>query len=333
MDLFAHAENLITKEASAPGALEQDRVFNEKYFDAIAAEPDGKENMSKYAAVGELFIRTRIRERAVVRRLLDFETATDADLTPLPTDDEQPVIWGTIQNNSRGAVSLTMKDTADQETFWRNTFVMKFFVISTPEYYKNTFELKGHTHDFVKDLNEDMLLDIEEEEDRRWFTACDDIVGPLDGVGESGWGQNFYFGEFNRANFADSLFIFSDRKMPPGINVVNERFMSNFMKMDRSQAGGDLAEKLLLQGPKGRKEGEWGGSQFLFTSKNELVPDNVCYQFTAQDYLGAAREYQKPTMYMEKKKRMLFFSIEEIIAISIVNVAGVLRGIFENRGS
>jgi hypothetical protein len=46
-----------------------------------------------------------------------------------------------------------------------------------------------------------------------------------------------------------------------------------------------------------------------------------------------AFEYQKPTMFMEKKKRMLYFSLEEIIAISFANTEGVIRGTFENRES
>lgn len=310
--------------------IANDRVFNERLGQSLMEAPSGVQE--KFAAAGDLYIRTSLRERSIVRRLADFKPATDGDLVTLP-NEEMPVIWGTMQNHSKGAVSLGMKDTASQETFWRDAFIVRFFVISTPEYYKNTFELKGHVQDTIKHLTEDMILDIEEEEDRHWFSAVDDIVGPTNGVGRSGFKQNFYFGEFSTDTWVDQDFMFSDRKLPIGINVVNERFMGNFRKLDASQVGFNMKEKLFLEGNGALKEGEVGGQSYLFTNKNEYVPNQVVYKFTAADYLGVAREHVKPTLFMEKKKRTLFFSLEEIIAMSIVNVAGVLKGTFENAPS
>lgn len=310
--------------------IANDHVFNERLAQSLVESKDGPQ--TKFAEAGDLYIRRSLRERSIVRRLLDFTPATDADLVRLP-NEEMPVIWGTLQNHSKGAVSLSMKDTADQETFWRDSFVVRFFVISTPEYYKNTFELKGHVQNTIKHLTEDMVLDLEEEEDRHWFAGSDDVVGPLDGVGASGYAQHFYFGEFTQATHIDSQFGFTDRKLPKGINVVNERFMGNFLKLPRTEIGGDLKQEMFLKGGEALSEGTIGGVQHLFTNKNEYVPNNVMYKYTAADYLGVARERVKPTLFMKKEKRTLFFSLEEIIAISIVNVAGVIKGVFENRPS
>lgn len=323
----ATLESQLGKTASD---IANDRVFNERLGQSLLEAGDGKQE--KFAAAGDLYIRRFLRERSLVRRLLDFQPATDADLVRLP-NEEMPVIWGTLQNASKGAVSLSMKDTADQETFWRDAFVIRFFVISTPEYYKNTFELKGHIQDTVKHLTEDMILDLEEEEDRHWFSACDDVVGTEGTDGLSGYPQFFYFGAFTQATHIDSQFMFTDKKLPKGINVVNERFMGNFLKLPRTEIGGDLKQEMFLRGGEAIREGVIGGVTHLFTAKNEYVPDNVMYKYTAADYLGVAREHQKPTLFMEKKKRTLFFSLEEIIAMSIVNVAGVIKGVFENRPS
>lgn len=310
--------------------IANDRVFNERLGQSLLESPEGRQE--KFAAAGDLYIRRFLRERSIVRRLLDFQPATDADLVRLP-NEEMPVIWGTLQNASKGAVSLSMKDTADQETFWRDSFVIRFFVVSSPEYYKNTFELKGHIQDTVKHLTEDMILDLEEEEDRHWFTTSDDVVGALDGTGLSGYPQHFYVGEFDRGTHIDSQFLFTDRKLPKGINVVNERFMGHFQKLNRTEIGGDLSQELFLRGGEALREGVVGGVTHLFTAKTEYVPNNVMYKYTAADYLGVAREHQKPTLFMEKKKRTLFFSVEEIIAMSIVNTAGVIKCVFENRAS
>jgi hypothetical protein len=315
--------------AKAASDIANDRVFNTQFCQALLASPDGK--IDKEAAEGgSLYILRRLRERGTVRQLLDFKPITDGELTKLP-DSELPVIWGTMQNDSKGAVSLAMNDTASQETFWRDSFVMHFFVISTPEYYKNTFELQGHPQDTVKQLTEDMFLDIEEEEDRRWWTGVDDTVGTLN-VATSGSGmiQNFYYGDFTRETHANALYILGERKMPHGVCVVNERFMANFQTMDRTEIGGDLSQEFFLKGGEAVPSGVFGGKRHLFVSKNQYVPNNVMYQFATADYLGLAREYQKPTLYMEKKKRTLFFSMEEIITIGLINTAAVIRGEFSN---
>lgn len=321
----------LTKEASD---IAGDRVFNERLAKILIDGKDGEAQYEKVAAAGEIYIKRRLRERSIIRRVLDFDSVDESKLQkPTENGQEMPYLWGEFQNSSRGAVSLSMKDTADSETFSRDVFRVQFFVISTPEYYKNTFELAGHVQDTVKNLTEDMLLDVEEEEDRRSFSGADECVGPIDGVGLTGIPQNFYFGEFSRDTAADVDYLFSDRQVPHGLNVVNQRFAANWRKLDRSEAGGDMAQKLLFEGDKSLKEGNLGNVPYLFTSKNNIIPDNVMYQFATADYLGVAFEYQKPTMFMEKKKRMLYFSLEEIIAISFSNTEGVIRGTFENRQS
>ena len=319
----------LTKEASD---IAGDRVFNERLAKIRSDGKDGEAQFFNDTAATEIYIKRRLRERSIIRRILDFDSADESKLQK-GTDQEMPYLWGEFQNLSRGAVSLSMKDTADSETFWRDTFRIQFFVISTPEYYKNTFELAGHVQDTVKNLTEDMLLDVEEEEDRRSFAGADECVGPIDGLGLTGIPQNFYFGEFSRETAADADYLFSDRQMPHGMNVVNQRFAAHWRKLDRSEAGGDMAQKLLFEGDKSLKEGNLGNVPYLFTSKNNIVPDNVMYQFATAEFLGCAFEYQKPTMFMEKKKRMLYFSLEEIIAISFANTEGVIRGTFENRVS
>lgn len=316
------------KEASD---IVSDRVFNQELCQTIVEAREGK--LEKVAAPGDLYIKRRVRERSVIRRVLDFKPTSEAEYTKIP-DEEMPIIWGTLQNVSRGAVSLTMKDTASMDTFWRDTFKVRFFVISTPEYYKNEFELLGHPQDTVKHLTEDMLLDVEDEEDRHSFNGIDETVGAIGGTGASGLTQNFYFGAFSRDTYVDSKYIFTDRKLPRGVVVVNERFMANLEKLPHDLLGGPLSQDAFIKGgAETFKSGEINGQKHIFTSKNELVPNQTMYQFTAADHLGIAREYMAPTLYMEKKKRTIFFSLEEIIAIGLINTMGVNRGVFENAPS
>lgn len=304
----------------------QDRVFNEKLFNTIQENENGVQKEA--AEAGSRYIRTSLRENGFTRRILPFETVTDADLTPLP-DQEMPVVWGEMQIDSQGARSISMKDTADTDFFWKKTFVCKFFIITTPEYAKNTFELKGHVNDTVKILTEQNLKDMETEEDTRWINECDDIVGTAGGNGQAGFPQNFRVGTFARASHTDVQFLLTDRRLPNGTFLGNQRFVGNFQKLDRSEVGGDLSQDMWRDGAQETlKNGIVGGVPHLFTIKNDLVGNDTLYLFTQPKFLGVACEYQKPTLYVKKEKHTLTFSADEIIAMTIANVAGVAKATF-----
>lgn len=319
----------------AAADIANDAVFNERLYRSIEAAGDGE--LTKQAKAGSLYIKRRQRERSVVRRICDFTTATDEDLVRLP-DEDQPVMWGELQNDSMPAMSLNFSDAVENETFWRRTFKVRFFVISSPEYYKNTWELKSHAHDTVKQFTEDVLLDIDEEEDRHWFAGCDEVVGPLaptgtalaGSVGLSGKIQNFYLGAWSRDTYVDSKYIFNDVQMPLQNVVANRRFLAHFEKLTDADVGSRSGDLFFDGADEVLSSGKINGVNHLFTTKNYLVADDTVYQFTAPEYLGFCREYQAPTMSMRREKRTIYFSVEEIVAMSIVNADGVRKGIFAN---
>ena len=321
--------------------IANDPQFNQRLYRSIEAAPEGE--LTKEAKAGGLFIKRRQRERSVVRRLNDFETATDDDLVRLPDDDE-PCMWGEIQNDTMPAMSLGFDDAVENETFWRKTFKVKFFVISSPEYYKNIWELKTHAHDTVKQFTEDVLIDIDEEEDRHWFGACEEVVGPRadtgtalsntvggsPAVGLSGEIQNFWLGAWSRDTCVDSKYIFKDRSLPLGTVVANHRYLSHFEKLPDSEIGSRAGDLFFDGADEALKSGVINGVPHLFTTKSYLVPNDVIFQFTKPDYLGFCREYQAPTMSMRREKRTIFFSVEEIVAMAIVHTGGILKGYFAN---
>ena len=311
--------------------ITNDPVFNEQFAKTIFDAPTG--SLTKQAAGGELFIRRRIRERSVIRRILDFKAPAAGEVVTIP-GEEMPVIWGTLQPDSHGAVSLSMKDTVGQESFWREDFIVRFFVISTPEYYKNEYELRGHPQDSVKMLTEDMLLDLEDQEDAHSWAGIDNVVGAPDTTSpETGLVQNFYAGNYTNDGYVDAKYILEDRKLPPGVHVANTRFMANFEKEDRQVIGSDARYDIWKKGGNSDalKDGVIGDRRHIFTTKSEYVPNQVVYQFTATDYLGIAREDTPPTLFMEKKKRTIFFSLEEILAVGLINSAGIIKTNFRNK--
>jgi len=321
--------------------IASDPVFNQRLCRAIESAPDGE--LTKEAKAGSLYIKRRQRERSLVRRLCEFTSVTDEELTRLP-DEEQPVMWGEMQNDTMPAMSLNFSDAVENETFWRRTFKVRFFVISSPEYYKNTWELKAHAHDTVKQFTEDVLLDLDEEEDRHWFGASDECVGARadtatalnntaggnPAVGLSGSIQNYWLGAWSRETYVDSKYLFGDVQVPLGTVVANKRFLAHFEKLPDSEIGSRAGDMFFDGADSALSSGKINGVQHLFTTKNYLVPDDTIYQYAAPEYLGFCREYQAPTMSMRREKRTIYFSVEEIVAMAIINAGGVKKGVFAN---
>ena len=70
------------------------------------------------------------------------------------------------------------------------------------------------------------------------------------------------------------------------------------------------------------------GVPHLATIKRLMVPDNVVYQFSEQEYLGKGYQLQEPTMFVEKKKDILRFCAQEKLGFTIGNVRAVARTLF-----
>ncbi len=342
MDILDHFTTAAGLDKCASDIAE-DQSLNVKIASIIADAPEGVEGLTKVAAAGSLFIKRKQRERSVVRRLNDFVPTSDSDLVRVP-DEDQPILWGEIQSDTAPALSINFDDAVENETFWRRTFKVRFFVVASREYYKNEWELKAHAHDTIKQITEDTLIDVDDEEDRHWFTGSDECVGPradssaaLDNtfggspaVGLSGSIQNFWLGAWSRERAVDSKYLFKDRQLPLSKIVANHRYMANFEKLTDAEIGSRAGDMFMNRADAALAEMDPLGIPHLFTQKSWLVPDDTIYLYTDKEHLGFCREYKAPTMSMRKEKRTVYFSVEEIIAMAIVNTAGVLKGLFRN---
>jgi hypothetical protein len=72
------------------------------------------------------------------------------------------------------------------------------------------------------------------------------------------------------------------------------------------------------------------GIPHIATIKRSLVPDYVIYKFAPTQYLGEAARLQDITSYIERKKNVIRMSAQEVIAVSVANVAAVSRTIYSN---
>ncbi len=301
--------------------IESVEVMNRQLLSAIIDAADGPNE--KVASASTNMIRRKLRENGFSRLILPYKQVGDGDLAYLP-DTELPVIVEEMEPESPGAKSISFNDTADTRTYRMDKFVVYFSKITTPEFTKNVDELRTYKSDLRGVITDNALKDIQTEEDGRFIKTIDRIVGAVAGTGEAGVRQNFEVsGGLTRDNYVTILSYLEDRSLNNGVFLMNRKTAKQFLTWDRVKMGGDLSQKLAVDGLTALVEGKVMGIRHIFTIKRDLVPDNVVYQFAEPNYLGRAYVLQNVTMYVEKKKDILRFSAQEKIGVTIANVASV----------
>jgi hypothetical protein len=299
-------------------------VLNEELVQAIVDAPDG--HLKNASALSGRFIRRRIRENGFQRLILPFEDVKPSDLTPSLTS-ELPHIVEEMEGDQPGAVSLNYNDSPDTTFFRGDKFAMYFYEISTPEFTKNVFELMTYKSDVRGIVTGNMLKDIHTREDANFMAQVERIVGSYSGVGATGQQQHFEnTGTISdRASYIDNLSHFDDFDLNNGTFLVNRKTAREFLKFNRTEIGGDTAEKLFMDGLDALVDFKLFGVPHISTIKKTLVPNWTVYKFAEPNFLGRAYRLQDITSFVKKEKNILRFSATEVIATTIANVAAVSR--------
>ena len=322
--------------------VEDIQANNRKLVDQWANDPQGE--VKSASAAGSQMIRRRIREEGFTRRIIPPVTVTNDDLDRV-VDNDRPVIIEDMEPLSRGAISMPFGDATSTQSYYGNKFVCVFNKISTPEWTKDINELRTYRMDLRQVITDNSLKDVQTEEDGKFIAGVSAIVGSAyngsngPGVGASGVQQNFECvpsglnetaaaDGWNRPSYAKVLSILENQNLNNGIILMNRRTAKQFLKFDRSEIGGDLAQDLFTDGLTALKEAKIFGVKHLFTIKRDLVPDNTLFLFAEPQFLGRFYTLQELTMFVEKKKDILRVSANETISVTIANVLAVAQVTF-----
>jgi hypothetical protein len=107
-----------------------------------------------------------------------------------------------------------------------------------------------------------------------------------------------------------------------GVMLMNNITAQEFVKMSRSEVGGDLAQEMFINGLPSKT---LLGVKPIYTLKSELVPDNSIYLFSSEEFFGKYYRLQPLTVFMETKAFFIQFFQYLNISLSIGNVRGVCR--------
>ena len=307
-------------------------VLNREIIDAISGADEG--NIKSASTAGSNMIRRRIREDGFARNIITPKTVTNDMLDRVPEHD-RPVMIEDMEPDSKGAKSIPFGDSADTEFYYGTKYLCVFNAITTPEFTKDINELRTYKMDLRRVITDNALRDIQTEEDTRFIEVINTVTGAFPGSqngqqsGQAGHQQAYHYAkvsnDITRKAYVECLSSLENQNLNNGVFLMNRKTAKEFLKMDRSEAGGDLSQELFTSGLKALSEATVFGVRHLFTIKADLVPNDEVYHFAEPEFLGRFYTLQDPTMYVEKKKDILRFSARETISVTIANLSGVAR--------
>lgn len=306
-----------------------------------ATSGDDNEFSKKASAIGTGIIRRRLKESGFMRRIQPLSPVPDSKLqntSNLDTNDEDLLVIDDIEPDQPGAVCVPFNATSTSHYYRGHRFATGFYKIATPEFVKNVHELRlSKSIDLTKFTVDNALKDMETVEDERYISMVDTIVGASGGNnGQAGYQQNFDYTDGGADEPTSGPVVLHDRAhhtrylqshlenraLNNGIWLLNRRTFSEYGIADHDSWGGPGAEAVRKEGPAALSENQWG-IPHLRTIKNGLIADGEIYQFAEPGYLGVGYYLKEPTLYTKRDKDILRSYAEEIIGVSIANLAAV----------
>ncbi len=307
------------------------KVFNDTFVEMIKA------GQSKEAAASSsAFTRNKLREESFAEKIL-----TPIDLNNDELDKaENPellVKWNDREPDQAPAVTVPLGIVPDGLQFSGSRYPTYFSRIMSPNFSKDIDKLRSYDYDIRQILLENSTKDIASAIDATFIAKCDEVIGlantanALNGLSLPQWVT--IAGGVTRDNLVNSFKTIQRLKVPfgptqpdggatKGLMLMNNITAQELLKFDRSEAGGDLSEKMLING---LPSATILGVKAIYTIKSDLVADNRVYFFSSEEFFGKYYRLQPLTVFMETKAFFLQFFQYLNIGMSIGNVKGVCK--------
>jgi len=98
--------------------------------------------------------------------------------------------------------------------------------------------------------------------------------------------------------------------------VMNANTSLEFAKWDHDERGGPKAADSIENGI---EETTWLGTKFIYTIKDDIIPDGEMWMFAANNHIGHFYELEAPTVFMETRAFLFEFFVYGMIGMGIGN--------------
>lgn len=307
-------------------------VFNDTFVEMVKAGQTKEASVSAQA-----FTRNKLREESFAEKIITPIDIANDELDKAE-NPELLVKWNDREPDQAPAVSIPLGVVPDMYQFKGDRYPNYFARIVSPLFSKDIDKLRSYDYDIRQILLENSTKDIATEIDSKFIAKVNSVIGQINAsnVAISGWAYPQWVsisGGITRENVAEAFKTIQRLRVPfgptqpdggesKGVMLMNNITAMEFVKMSRSEIGGDDAQEMWKTGLPNK---QLLGVKPIYTLKSELIPDNTIYLFSSEEFFGKYYRLQPLTVFMETKAFFIQFFQYLNISLSIGNVRGVCR--------
>jgi hypothetical protein len=279
---------------------------------------DTTEGKEKLAAAGASYIRERLRETAVSRKILPPEQVTKADCQR-SVDHEGLVKIVDIEPQS-SAMALNFRAEPDGRFISAPRFELPFFTISSERFQKTEQELQSYEMPITKVIEQNSVKDIQAIEDARFIQAA-----RLATTGTQKILADNQVGITGKPDLVELFDQLDDDRLAVGTIVMTKSQFNKWVQLDNTEIGDVLASEVAKDG---YRYNTILGHKLVTTIKTDIFSPREMWVFSEPDFLGKFYILNNTKFYVDKRANMIEWQAWEDIAVGFGNVRSMARKIF-----
>lgn len=270
--------------------------------------------------VASLYIRQRLYEDGILRRLFDHRVVTPDELDPDVETKDQPSIVCEIEPEATKATFVPFKGTGERRYYTGQRFRVPFGKVEAERITKSKFELMTIRMPIQQWLQENQVKAIQHEEDKLFIDTINEICE------DNATEQKITF-DMSASNFKNAITAgmqaLTRMRLPRGKILMHTNTFDESLKLKTEDIGFTPQEERFRKGVDG--EDTFLGYPVTKTIKSDLVPEDTIYFFTQPEYFCKFFLLQDATLFLETRADMITFHTYEAPGFAIGNTKGVVK--------
>jgi len=280
---------------------------------------DTSEGKTKLNAAGASYVRERLRETAVSRKIIPPEMVTKADCQR-SVDHEGLVKIVDIEPQS-AAMVLNFRAEPDGRFISAPRFELPFYTISSEKFQKTEQELQSYEMPITKVIEQNSVKDIQAIEDGQFIQAARlATFGTGKIVAEAG-----ATGIGSKTDLTELFDQLDDDRLAVGTIVMCKSQFNRWLGLTNTEIGDVLASEVAKDG---YRYNTILGHKIVTTIKTDIFSPREVWVFAEPDFLGKFYILNNTKFYVDKRANLIEWQAWEDIAMGFGNVRSMARRVY-----